>query len=246
MKIIGINSQYDALMNKINSGSCALIEDGKIVFALAEDRISRVKDEGGFKKSLKYILNKTKLTVEDIDYFYISFYSNAVIPTKKMIKDHLDMLRISKNPEKLIVMPSHHFSHACAAYFMSPFDEAIIMVADNEGSLLYPSDETKKYIENCYCERNSYYWARGNCITLIERDFEMPTEVGFGKAYNMFNCYIGFGDYLSVGKTMGLSSYGKLSGKLKKTEIWKMDRNGKLRSNMTETEDLEKDVERFL
>ncbi len=246
MKIIGINSNYDALMNRIYSGSCALIVDGKIVCALAEDRISRVKDEGGFKHSLQFILDQAKLTVDDIDYFYISFYGNAIIPDEKMIGMHLDLLKLRKCPEKLVVMPSHHFSHACAAYFLSPFKEAIIMVADNEGNLLYPNGEKEGDLGNTYCERNSYFWARGNCITLIERDFEIPGEVGFGKAYNMINNYIGFGSYLTVGKTMGLSSYGKVEGSLKNVEIWKMNKDGRLFSNMTETENLLNDVETFL
>lgn len=246
MKIIGINSEYDASMNKINSGSCALIVDGKIVYALAEDRVSREKDDGGFEDSLKFILNKVNLSIDNIDYFYISFYANSIIPTGKMISHHLGLLGLNDHPEKLILMPSHHFSHAVAAYFLSPFNEAIIMIADNEGNLLSPGSEKEKNIEDCYCERNSYYWARGNCISLIERDFEMPAEVGFGKAYNMFNNYIGFGNYLTVGKTMGLSSYGKLEGNLKNAEIWKINEDGKLHSNIVETKDLIKDVERFL
>ncbi|MDD3607196.1 MAG: carbamoyltransferase C-terminal domain-containing protein [Candidatus Moranbacteria bacterium] len=246
MRIIGINSRYDALMNKIYSGSCALIVDGKIVYAFAEDRISKVKDDGGFDQSLKFILKKEKLTIDEIDYFYISFYGNSVIPTDKMIRHHLDLLNLNKHPEKLVVVPSHHLSHACAAYFLSPFKEAIIMVADNEGNILHPGSEKEADMGNTYCERNSYFWARGNCIALLERDFETPGEVGFGKAYNMFNEYIGFGNYLTVGKTMGLSSYGNVAGNLKKAEIWGMDKNGKLHSNMKETENLKKDVERFL
>jgi len=246
MKIIGINSRYNATMNEIYSGSCALIVDGEIIYALAEDRVSKKKDDGGFDYSLKAILNKEKLTIDDIDYFYISFYGNALIPDKKMIKYHLKKLGLEKQPEKLIVVPSHHISHAYASYFLSPFDEAIIMVADNEGSLLFPDDEKKRNIEDCYCERNSYYWARGNCITLIERDFQNPGDVGFGKAYNMFNEYIGFGNYLTVGKTMGLSSYGKNDKKLSKVDIWMMDKDGRLKSNIIETENLTADVERFL
>lgn len=246
MKIIGINSRYDASMNEIYSGSCALIIDGKIIYALAEDRISRVKDDGGFEQSLKFILNKSNLTIDNIDYFYISFYGNSLIPTKEIVQHHIDILKLNNHPEKLVVVPSHHLSHACAAYFLSPFEEAIIMIADNEGNLLYPADETKKNIEDCYCERNSYFWTRGNSITLIERDFELPGEVGFGKAYNMFNNYIGFGNYLTVGKTMGLSSYGKLDGNLKKMDLWKMNEDGRLSSTIKETENLIDDVNKFL
>lgn len=246
MNIIGLNSRYDVHKQKINSGSCALIVDGKIIYALAEDRVTRVKDDGGFDESLKFILDKSNLLMDDIDYFYISFYGNSVIPQTDMVKDHLKLLNLENSPEKLIVVPSHHFSHACVAYFLSPFDEAIIMVSDNEGNLLYPADESKKSLEECYCERNSYYWARGNCIALIERDFDRPGEVGFGKAYNIVNNYIGLGSYLQVGKTMGLSSYGKLEGNFKTANLWDMGDDGRLISKMTETNDLIKDLEVFL
>ena len=43
MKIIGVNSGYDAANNHIFSGGVAYINDGKIEIALAEDRISRKK-----------------------------------------------------------------------------------------------------------------------------------------------------------------------------------------------------------
>ena len=55
MRIIGINSKYDAGMNEIYSGGCAYICDGEIIIAMAEDRISRKKNDGGFKESLAYI-----------------------------------------------------------------------------------------------------------------------------------------------------------------------------------------------
>lgn len=246
MKIIGINSNFDHKLNKINSGSCALIIDGEIVFALAEDRISRKKDEGGFSKSLEFILKKTGLKLKDIDYFYISFYGNAILPKKEIVQHHADILGLKNNLHKLVLMPSHHFSHAVLAHALSPFKESIIMVADNEGNFLYPSGESKDKIEETHYERNSYFWARGNCITLIERDFDNPGDVGFGKAYSMFNRYIGLGNYLSVGKTMGLSSYGKPDKAFKDISIWEIDNLGKLKSNIFETNSSVKDINDFL
>lgn len=246
MKIIGINSNFDHKLNKINSGSCALIIDGEIVFALAEDRVSRKKDEGGFSQSLKFILKKTGLKLKDVDYFYISFYGNAILPKKEMIRRHADILGLKNHFNKIVLMPSHHFSHAVLAHSLSPFEESIIVVADNEGNFLYPSGESKDKIEETHYERNSYFWARGNCISLIERDFDNPGDVGFGKAYSMFNRYIGLGNYLSVGKTMGLSSYGKRDESLKNVNLWNIDNLGKLKSNIFETNSSVKDINNFL
>ena len=124
---------YDAGMNEIYSGGCAYICGGKIIIALAEDRISRKKNDGGFNASLAHIYKEYNLTKDDIDYFYISFYANPTIPNEEMIKLHLDLLGLEQEPEKLVVIPSHHLSHACLAYFLSPFEEALIMVADNVG-----------------------------------------------------------------------------------------------------------------
>ena len=245
MNIIGINSNYDACKNKIFSGGCALIQDGIIKVALAEERISRKKHEGGFLSSYNFILDRYGLTPSDIDYFCISFYGNPVIPEEDIVKLHLKELGIENTPEKLIIMPSHHLSHAYAAYFLSPFEEAIIMVADNEGNLLFPKFKGGKELYNNYSERNSYYWARKNNISLIGRDFEEPGSVGFGKAYNKFNRYLGLGNYLSVGKTMGLSSYGKEKKEYSKIDIWSMDETGRLKSNMDDTNDAYKDVPNF-
>lgn len=245
MNIIGINSNYDACKNKIFSGGCALIRDGVIEIALAEERISRKKHDGGFINSYKFILNRYGLKPSDIDYFCISFYGNPLIPNEEIVKIHLKELGIENNPEKLIIMPSHHLSHVYAAYFLSPFDEAIIMVADNEGNLLFPKYKDGKELYNNYSERNSYYWAKKNNVVFIERDFEEPGSVGFGKAYNKFNRYLGLGNYLSVGKTMGLSSYGKPKEEFKNIDIWSIDKEGKLKSNMKDTNDAYKDVPSF-
>jgi carbamoyltransferase len=237
MRIIGLNSGYDASMNGIYSGGCALIEDGKIVIALAEDRISRNKNEGGFSNALNHIYKEYGLSHSQIDYFYISFYANPIIPNEDTIRFHLNLLNITDQPEKLVVMPSHHFSHSCLAYYLSPFTDALIMVADNEGCLLSPKDAAKKGIFFNNCERNSYFWAHNNCITLIGRDFQNAGQVSFGKAYNKFNEFIGFGSYLNAGKTMGLSSYGYVPDEWKNLELWHMDLNGNLHSNIIETHD---------
>jgi len=245
MKIIGINSGYDAAKNKIYAGGCALLDDGKIIISLAEDRISRNKNDGGFFKSLEYIYKEYGLSTEQIDYFYISFYGNPIIPNEEIIKFHLMLLDLSRSPEKLVVMPSHHISHACLAHFLSPFDESLIMVADNEGCLLSPKDAAQKSVYFNDCERNSYYWAHNNCITLIGRDFENAGEVSFGQAYSKFNEFIGFGNYLSVGKTMGLSSYGHIPPEWADIDMWGIDSSGKLYAHMLETHDSYKDIVYF-
>jgi carbamoyltransferase len=245
MKIVGINSQFDAGMNKIAAGSAALIVDGQIRMALAEDRISRVKYDGGYKHALTHILKEEGLTLEDIDYFYISFYGNPMIPNDDVVAFHLKDLELEDCPDKLVVVQSHHLSHAALAFFLSPFDEALIMVADNEGSLTFSKDSRALGTGNNHCERNSYYWARRNSISFIERDFEHAGNIGFGKAYNKFNRVIGFGSYHTAGKTMGLSAYTRIVPEFESLDLWSMDENGKLKSLIPETYDSHTDVKAF-
>ena len=62
MYILGIHNASDA-------GVC-LIKNGKILYAINEERLNRKKMFSGFPhKSLKMILSKFALKISDIDYF---------------------------------------------------------------------------------------------------------------------------------------------------------------------------------
>jgi carbamoyltransferase len=246
MIIIGLNSFWEEDGWRCKGGSVSLIIDGKLITSIAEDRVSRNKYEGGYTKALRYILELHNINIEDVDYFCISFYGNHIIPDDYILRFHLHDLHLEEHPEKLILIPSHHLSHAISGYFLSPFEEAIIMVADNEGSILYTGNCNNEGAVGAYCERNSFYYAKGNIVTLLERDFEEPTMVGFGKAYNKFTEYIGLGDYHNGGKTMGLSSYGTIPTELKDVDLWELDEHDHLLSNLKETFDSKRDIEEFL
>ena len=233
MKIIGINSGLDGRFNHVDAGGSALIIDGKLIMAIAEERVTRIKHDGGYKQSLEVILKSTDLTINDIDKFYISFYGTAFTPPIELITHHINNLGLGNRPENLVAIASHHMSHAAASFFLSPFEKAIIMVADSEGSeLLFDSaDEAATQ----WCERNSYYFASHNQIHFMGRDFEAPGEIGFGKAYTRFTRYIGFENYHAAGKTMGLAAFGKLSDDIFDLDIWEMDNCGKLKSKLKST-----------
>ena len=64
--ILGINS-YHA------DAAAALIHDGKILFAIEEERLNRVKHSAGFpEKAIKCCLKKTGLSIKDIDHIAIN------------------------------------------------------------------------------------------------------------------------------------------------------------------------------
>ena len=57
------------LHNDVDSGVC-LLKNGKIIDVINEERLTRKKLQSGFpSKSLKYVLKKNKLKINNIDYF---------------------------------------------------------------------------------------------------------------------------------------------------------------------------------
>jgi carbamoyltransferase len=82
----------------------------------------------------------------------------------------------------------HHDSHA-AAFFVSPFDEATVLVMDGYG-------------DDC---STSAYVGRGN---RLERQWSTSFLNSLGLVYTLVTQYLGFKAYQDEGKVMGLAAYG--------------------------------------
>ena len=82
MIVAGINSQFDGAFEMISGGAAAIIRDGEILGAVAEERVTRRKYSGGYKNSLSALLSSLELDHSDIDFFYISFYGNSIVPKR--------------------------------------------------------------------------------------------------------------------------------------------------------------------
>lgn len=200
MLIAGANLGNTRRGMKLNDGGLCIIDtDSKKIIAMAEERITRKKYDGGFKASLEKYLDLYKKKINDIDLFVIS--SCCEEPIKEV-----DNIVEGLATEKIKVIPSHHLSHAYSTYFSSNFDEALIIVLDNEGNII-GKEESEKFYEN-NLEHMSYYIAKGNKIELLERDEVKKGGIGVGDAYRYFTHYIGFPSYVYAGKTMGLAPYG--------------------------------------
>ncbi len=89
MIILGINDAHDA--------SACLIKNGKLVFAIQEERLTRIKNMGGFPIfSVKKILKKFNLKKSDIDYVAIAtkriVHTNLFnVPVSFSVSDYLKM-----------------------------------------------------------------------------------------------------------------------------------------------------------
>ncbi len=91
--------------------------------------------------------------------------------------------------ENKLLFASHHQSHAAAAFFPSPFDEAVVLTLDGVGEWT----------------TSSVMIGRGNTLTPV-REIQWPHSLGL--LYSAFTYYTGFRVNSGEYKLMGLAPYG--------------------------------------
>jgi carbamoyltransferase len=233
MIILGINAYHP------DSSACLLI-DGKVVFAVEEERINRVKHWSGMPLlSIRHCLLKGNISINDIDFVAINhnFFSNLFnkfkyVATNKLYlsfyfekfrnlnkkKNILDILVKNfgnlKKGCKLIGI-DHHYSHVASAFYDSSFTESVNLSIDAFGDF------------------SSVSWGIGN-HKKIKIDDRVLFPHSLGIFYEAFTQFLGFCNFGDEYKIMGLSSYGKVVDldleKMKK--IIKIEKNGKFALNL--------------
>ncbi|MFB5676676.1 carbamoyltransferase [Paenibacillus terreus] len=242
MITVGLNAcivDENGHIRGVDGGGVCVFRDEEILFAITEERLSYKKYDGGFRYSLPYALEACSLTMSDVDQFVVSYYGVSLEVPDLVIDEIKGRLKL-QDYQKFIVIPSHHLSHAYISFFTSGYKRALVVINDNEGQIIGPKVSSNMF-ENA-CERNSYYLAEGDTLTLLDRDFDYPNALGFGKVYNKITRYLGLGNYHNAGKTMGLTSYG--SGSLLNIgDIYEEDYDGNLHCIVPDTGDTEKDIQ---
>lgn len=202
-----VNTTSDGL--DLMDGNVALVNSEKgVLIAIAEERLSREKYDGGIRKAFNYCLEGSGVAATDIDAFVFSNCCDSSLE-KRFVSEYLAQEQLQIPESKIICCPSHHLSHAAGVFLTSPFDESLIIITDNEGNVI-GEREAGAYFENSL-EKTSVYSARGTDIELIERLHHYPGDLGFGNVFAYFTEYLGFRNYQAAGKVMGLSAYGDRS-----------------------------------
>jgi len=170
-----------------HNGSCTIIKGNDIV-SIPEERLNRKKYSDGYMYSFLYCMEELGIKTKDIDLFISSNYGDY-LPDKYMG----DFKVLGLDNQKFISI-DHHLSHAYSTYFMSPFNEAMIIVIDGQGNLNMTE---------------SYYIASDRNITRVGgNNSERSKYKGIGRTYETFTNYCGWSAQ-EAGKTMGLAPYGK-------------------------------------
>jgi carbamoyltransferase len=216
-----------------HDASAALVVDGRLRTAIALERLTRLKHDGrkfgskkiGLRLASEYCLAENGLKLSDVDlvvWNQIDNISPKVLTIQLVLEESQAYSGIP-----LLVLP-HHFAHACAAFYLSPFSEAAVLVADGSGGRLDGITENcagpemeslrdkKTAVQNFLgvktenaTELESFYYCDGKRWETLRK--VVGDEDGIGARYGAITSIL-FGNLLDAGKTMGLAPYGNPAG----------------------------------
>src|SRR6185436_6512574 len=162
---------------------------------IGEDRLTRTKHTYAFPlRGIQYCLDAFGLeSLEQIDFIYTDYarlprWLNSGPGYRKLEHDYLK-LRLQYPRERIRVV-DHHDGHAASAFYLSPFDEAAVLVVDSLGSRL---------------NTQTLYHFRPDGAHVLERG----NIWGIGRLYSLITgSVLPYGPEKGFGKTMGLAPYG--------------------------------------
>lgn len=212
MNILGISAFYH------DSAAC-LIQDGRIVAAVQQERFSRKKHDESFPtNAILYCLRHGQIEPGELD--LVVFYDKPLTKFFRIMRTYFQIAPFglksflsavpSWTREKLWVpyiiektcrelgygkpkglyFTEHHESHAASAFFPSPFEEAAILTMDGVGEWATTTLGT----------------GTGNKIAL-QNEIRFPHSLGM--LYSAFTYFTGFRINSGEYKLMGLAPYGE-------------------------------------
>ena len=126
-----------------NAGVC-LLNKGKIVFSIEEERLSRCKYDGSPFAAMTKVLEYT----DKIDYMFIAHTMSMEVAGKiEFTGDNMytgmarklglidQNINPQKHPQVIDVSHQHHKLHAACSFYRSGFDNAVSLVIDGCGSV---------------------------------------------------------------------------------------------------------------
>jgi len=218
MRVLGFSVGHDK--------GAVIIEDGKVIVGITQERISRIKHDGAHQgglipfESINYCLNAVGITYKEIDLFVYS-------TTELEDKTSSDFFRKYKDisHDRLFFIP-HHLAHAYSTFFSSGFDDAAVIVADASGSILnyknklhlwYEVDRTGLDTDEDWTEGISiYHFKKNEYEEVYKKWIKYPVPIDTNEGVSVGTVYSQGSLQLiyepnehtwPAGKLMGLASY---------------------------------------
>jgi carbamoyltransferase len=197
-----------------HNGSAALVSDGKLVYYLEEERLSRDKRDGNPFRVMIDICSKYKIDELIIGGTGDDFESHALPWSledsySSLIKKYYPKIKITKASDY------HHNLHAIMAYFNSGFKKASIIIIDGAGTSrnilghkIFETETIFEAYDNKLYTKYKSFLSNNSSSRLIQWDYPINDSVTLSKSYEAVTLYLGWHP-IEAGKTMGLAPYGK-------------------------------------
>ena len=212
MYILGISAFYH------DSAAC-ILHNGNIIAAAQEERFTRKKHDASIPiNAIKYCLDYCNINISEVQYVsyyedsskkFSRIFQTYLGSAPKGAQHFIEAMRVWLNKKLFIkkiiyaelrklsplsALPKftfyeHHYSHAAASFYPSPFNEAIILCMDGVGEW----------------STTSAWVGKNNTITPLW-DIKFPHSIGL--LYSAFTSFCGFKVNSGEYKLMGLAPYG--------------------------------------
>jgi len=213
MLSIGIN------YSQMHDSSACIARDGEVLFAVAEERLSRLKHDARFPAlAIRACLDFAGVRPDEIDYVCQGWprpragllhdlrdyatgrqrpYGRAVLNLARYFVS-MSHQRGGETHFQRLFGPSkaqfrfmdHHMAHAISAFAYSGFEDSVVLVLDGRGA----------------SEATSLWRGRHG---RLEHLWTIPWPNSLGLFYAQFTHYLGFAPYADEWKVMGLAPYGE-------------------------------------
>src|SRR5215475_1742606 len=137
-----------------HDGAAAIVKDGKVVAAIEEERLNRIKHSNKFPVgAVRFCLDRCGASIRDVDrfaFYATAEYCNALLSRLYLTRPEMKVLLDTKatmhslleqefkcdvDPDR-IVFTRHHMAHAISAYALSGFDNSLVLAIDGYGDFL--------------------------------------------------------------------------------------------------------------
>ena len=188
-----------------HDSAAALVVDGELVAAAAEERFSRKKHTGDFPVgAISYCLAEAGLSLGQIDEIAHGFdyaasramYSLDPLSDqlyREVLSREAVCAEVSRNldgyPLNRVRHVNHHLAHAASAYIYSGWDDCLVVVVDGMGEL----------------QSATVYHAHDGKLDKLS---EISARDSIGILYSVVTLHLGFDFNADEYKIMGLAPYG--------------------------------------
>lgn len=210
--------------NRMHDSSACIVRDGELLFAIAEERISRIKHDAGFPRlAIQACLDFARIRSDELDEVCLGWttagpgfrHDLKCLASGGLPLTYLNVLTSSVyflsmwrqqsgarvfrqwfgDLKTRVRFVEHHLAHAISTYAYSGFDEAAVVVMDGRGAW----------------EATSIWHGKDG---KLEHVLTIPFPDSLGLFYSQFTGYLGFQPNSDEWKVMGLAPYGQPDVKL--------------------------------